>query len=218
MTSKKPRGRPAKTSREEILDAACEQLKTNPFDELSLSALARSMGLTPMALYRYFTDKNDLQQAIAERLMSSIALESVEGDSWQQQLYRWAMGLFTAFCTRPQLIQYMGWQGHIASAWIKKIARLAKVLKDAGVAEAQLPITLKWISSSVVGLIVIAVMRQRENVSLDESDLPSDDRLASELMPGLRADVALITEEALFEHHVRRLIDSIEQELATRAP
>ena len=211
MTLKKTRGRPAKTSREDIINAACAQLKTAPFEELSLSALARSLGLSPMALYRYFNDKNELQQAIAERLMASVALELIDGDTWQQRLQSWATGLREEFFKNPQLMQYMGWRGHIASAWIKQLIQLANLLKDAGVSETQLPMALKWISSSVIGLIMISVIRQRQDVRFDESDLPSDAQIAAQVIPNLRNNS--ISDEAVFEHHVQQLIRCLEQDM-----
>jgi len=215
MTLKKTRGRPSKTSREDILEAACAQLKVSPFDELSLSALARSLGLSPMALYRYFGDKNELQQAIAERLMASITLEFVPGNTWQQHLQAWATGLREEFQKNPQLMQYMGWHGHIASAWIKQLMRLATMLHDAGIAETQLPMALKWISTSVIGLILVSIMRQRKNVLLDESDLPNDSTLATPPMPSLRSDVTNISEEELFEYHVQQLINCLEKDMVS---
>lgn len=208
---KRSRGRPARTSREDILEAACTQLKSAPFEELSLSALARSMGLTPMALYRYFDDKNDLQQAIAERLMQLIVLDLPDGESWQRRLHAWASGMREAFCANPQVMSYIGWQGHIASAWIKLLARLAKILQDAGIPPAEQPMMLKWVSSSIIGFIVITIGRQQDQVALDENDMPHDDSFTMTIMQGLGHELRAIDDNAVFEYNIEQIIRRIEQ-------
>jgi len=207
---KSSRGRPAKTSREDILDAACAQLKENPFEELSLSALARSMSLTPMALYRYFDDKNDLQQAIAERLMKTFVIDLDGCTDSQMKLRRWAMGLWHGFHDNPQLIHYMGWRGHIAGAWISQIAMLAGVLKEAGLAGADLAMAMKWISFSVIGIIHIAVIRTHRQVQLESTDIMPNDALAAANFTPILAELAGIDEQALFEHHVAQIIARLE--------
>jgi len=218
MTPKKPRGRPAKTSREDIIDAACVQLNAHPFEELSLSALARSLGLTPMALYRYFGDKNALQQAIAERLLATVAFDVIDGDTWQQGLQRWATGLRDEFCKNPQLFQYMGWRGHVATAWVQQLIGLSNMLRAAGVVDEQLPMALKWMGSSITGLITITIIRQRQKTLLDEGNFPSDAQLAAQVMPHLQNDLTTISDEALFNHHVQQIIRCLEQDIArTRA-
>jgi AcrR family transcriptional regulator len=56
---------PAKTDRQKILAAALEQLYRNGLRQLSLRALAGTLGLAPNALYRYFADRAQLEAALA---------------------------------------------------------------------------------------------------------------------------------------------------------
>ena len=56
---------PTKTDRGRILTAAVEQVEQQGLRSLSLRALASSLGLTPNALYRYFTDRAALEAALA---------------------------------------------------------------------------------------------------------------------------------------------------------
>lgn len=56
---------PAKTDRETILTAALEQVATEGMAGLSLRALAGSLGLAPNALYRYFSDRAELESALS---------------------------------------------------------------------------------------------------------------------------------------------------------
>ena len=56
---------PSKTDRSAILSAAVEQLEREGLRGLSLRSLAASLGLTPNALYRYFSDRAVLEAALA---------------------------------------------------------------------------------------------------------------------------------------------------------
>jgi AcrR family transcriptional regulator len=210
---KNSRGRPARTSREDILDAACAQLKENPFEELSLSALARSMALTPMALYRYFADKNDLQQAIAERLMTAIVIDFDGCTNWQMKIRQWSWGLWHGFHENPQLIRYMGWQGHVASAWLRQVALLVSALKDAGFDSRELALASRWVSVSVVGIIQVAIGRAQLQVQLGREDVQLSTTLANTVVAPMLADLANTSDEALFEHHVMNMIAGLETSL-----
>jgi TetR/AcrR family tetracycline transcriptional repressor len=214
---KSSRGRPAKTSREDILDAACAQLAQNPFDELSLSALARSMSLTPMALYRYFDDKDQLLQAIAERLMATIVVDFADCTSWQMKVQRWAVTMWHVFHEHPHLIRYMGWRGHVAGAWIKQVALLANVLREAGLESKNLAMALKWTTFSVIGVIHTAVMRSQRQVELTASDIFLDDALAIGVVAPIVDDLTQISERDVFDYHIAQLIVTLESVLAAVA-
>lgn len=57
---------PSKTDRQAILLAAVEQVSRGGIRDLSLRNLASSLGLAPNALYRYFSDRAELEAALAE--------------------------------------------------------------------------------------------------------------------------------------------------------
>jgi AcrR family transcriptional regulator len=52
--------------REKIVDAALERLLTKGQGEVSIRSLAGDLGVTPMALYRYFKNKEELQLALLD--------------------------------------------------------------------------------------------------------------------------------------------------------
>jgi AcrR family transcriptional regulator len=60
-------------TREEILQAAREIYAESGAVDFSLSEIARRLGFTPAALYRYFDSKDDLIKALAERAMAGLA-------------------------------------------------------------------------------------------------------------------------------------------------
>lgn len=67
MEPRSPRlGRPPTITSEQIVDEAKRQLQTGGADALSMRALAKSLGTTPMALYRHVGDKEQLISAVLD--------------------------------------------------------------------------------------------------------------------------------------------------------
>ena len=118
-----------------------------------MSGLARSMGFTPMALYSYFKDKDDLRQALAERLLSDIECDLSGACSWQDKLRAWAESLRRYFLRRPYAIRYTGWRGHVSGGWLHQVAVLIQVLADAGFSGKKLVRAAKWYSTSVNAMV-----------------------------------------------------------------
>lgn len=83
------------TTRDRILASAIEQLETHGLAGLSLRAAGQQAGVTPMAVYRHFKDKDDLLQAVGEHALSVwqsriLALPA-------EELPRWYDAMATAF-------------------------------------------------------------------------------------------------------------------------
>jgi len=57
---------------EEIKSTACQQIAENGAASLSLGAIARAMGMTPPALYRYFKNRNALVAALVVDVYDSM--------------------------------------------------------------------------------------------------------------------------------------------------
>lgn len=70
-----PRGRPRRDaawlSRERILAAATQQIAAGAGD-VNMRALAQGLGVRPMALYHYFSDKQALKQAMVEQAFAPL--------------------------------------------------------------------------------------------------------------------------------------------------
>ena len=61
-------------SRDRILDAAAELVAKDGLDALSMRRLAQRLDVWPMALYRYFDDKDALTDAIVERATADVVV------------------------------------------------------------------------------------------------------------------------------------------------
>lgn len=83
--TRRPRG---SLSRDVILDAA-EAVAAQGFDALSMRAVAASLGAVPMALYNHFATKEQLVDALLDRVLSRFEPEPTT-DDWAEDLRRFA--------------------------------------------------------------------------------------------------------------------------------
>lgn len=95
-----------------LLATAIEQLRDTDVEDLSLRALARSIGVSQTAPYRHFVDKNDLLAAMATRgyrelleLLREAAAQS--DDCPRAQLLAFAHAYVDYAATHPQLFKLM---------------------------------------------------------------------------------------------------------------
>lgn len=98
--------------RAELLETAIEQLRDIGVEELSLRALARSIGVSQTAPYRHFVDKNDLLAAMATRgyreLLDILRHTAAQSDDCPRaQLLAFAHAYVDYAATQPQLFKLM---------------------------------------------------------------------------------------------------------------
>tara|TARA_R110000823_G_scaffold130015_17_gene258091 strand:- start:31260 stop:31895 length:636 start_codon:yes stop_codon:yes gene_type:complete len=98
--------------RAELLDTAVEQLREVGAEDLSLRALARSIGVSQTAPYRHFADKNELLAAMATRgyrelLRTLIKAGEASGDCPRERLLAFAHAYIDYAAANPQLFKLM---------------------------------------------------------------------------------------------------------------
>lgn len=89
-------------SLESILDAA-EGVAQNGFDALTIRAVATELRSSPMGLYRYFTTKDELVDALLNRVLGRFE-QPVETDDWFTDLHSFARNHYSMLATQPWAI------------------------------------------------------------------------------------------------------------------
>jgi AcrR family transcriptional regulator len=82
------RDRPAKAalSREAIVDAGLEILRTEGFDALSMRRLAQKLDTGPASLYVYVANRGELHDLIFDAAIGTVAVEETDPARWREQL------------------------------------------------------------------------------------------------------------------------------------
>ncbi len=65
-----------------VVDTGIALADDHGLEAVSLRRIARRLGVTPMALYRYVESKDDLLDAMADRLYADVIASSGDGEWW----------------------------------------------------------------------------------------------------------------------------------------
>ena len=203
------RGRPPKISLDDIVNEALSQLAKEPGKPLSLNALARALGVTPMALYRYVDDRDALLQEIAGRLLHDLNPE-IPDAPWQEQLRTWAGVMREYFLANPSLFSVLGWQEHIASAWLSQLATLVSILERTGLQGKDLADTVQWVGSTVMSTIFMEISGQKTGYRLNEADLADMQPNEAERLQALISHLRQKSARSVFNESIERILVNIE--------
>ena len=175
---------------------------------LTVRAVARALGVTPMALYHHVEDKSALVALVVDRATSERPLPVPSESGWREELWGLARWLRVGFQNHPSTSQlrrqYRVWSPAIFAVGDRWIAAwLQSGLPDEAAHRAA--------RASVVAIVGVL----EEEAAEPQLDPPEDPALAS--APNFEANVlADLDSEADFELLVRALVDGLHARLTGR--
>jgi AcrR family transcriptional regulator len=150
------RGRPRRLSRQWILDAVTEMLRADPGAPLTMARAAEAAGASPMSLYRYFGDRDDLIVSVTRNVLRDTGDDSRDSVAWTDRVREWMTTVYEQALAHPQLF-HLAASGE-SPAWLTCSARLAAILENAGLAdERQLASAVYLIGTTTLGQAMVAV-------------------------------------------------------------
>ena len=178
------RGRPPRATPEQIVDAAVALVLAEPDEPLTMARVANAVGLTPMALYRHFKDRDELMDAVVGRILLERNATIPHEGPWQDQLRAWVLGGLEYLVPCAQVVQVVFAGG--SSRWLHDAATLARILEQAGFTDDDALADMQvWIALSVGGY-VMAESSRRKGPNMSETYAA----LGVPLAPGRRPDGA----------------------------
>jgi len=209
MTSEaiaKPRspGRPNRISHQQIVAETLAMLDTDGLAGFSLARLARSVGVTPMALYNYFPSRDALLDAAAEAMFDGFEIPAGEGD-WESRIRAWLETLRDLIRRYPVSLQIIRWDDHIAPSWIKIWLPMAQTLQAEGLSGDRLAFALLWLVQAAMAVIRGNLEARRISGYAHEvadPNLASDGDLIAEVF----AHVDSVRAEDIFQFEVENII------------
>lgn len=146
-------GRPPRISRERVIEAALELVDETGLDGLTMRALARRLGVDPMAVYRHVRDKDDLLGAVCDAILVDLAPLDPDAD-WRPQLQAWATDLHDRFAARPALLPLLA--GAPATPTAVEVTRSAiELLSRGGLSLELAAAAINVVFGYVVGTAVV---------------------------------------------------------------
>ena len=102
---KPTRGPKAALSREDVVAAAISVADAGDLVALTMHAVAAKLGYTPMALYRYFPNKEALVDAAVDAALGAPPERTGAYEGWRAEIKHWAYAKRAMLCARPWLAE-----------------------------------------------------------------------------------------------------------------
>lgn len=213
-TQTSARGRKPSLSREKIIQRTLELLAELPPDQFSLRRLAQSLGITPAALYAYFSGQEELLKAAAMEVANGIDLSGIdEAGPWRDNLQRWAQAVRARYLQYPHIALLMQMSPYVPPGWFRVILPVLRLLRASGLRDEALIVAFKSFIRGVAGLVMVELQHDAVVSPVHRQDAQDamtalsagDRRQLEELLPRLGPD----NSEELFNQTVEVLLEGI---------
>ena len=162
--------RPSLIDRTAILDAALGLAGEHGLDAVSMHAIARRLGVTPMALYRHVDGKDALLDGLVERLLTSYPLPSAETE-WSERLMAIAGAIRATARQHPAVFPLLLTRPAVTAGARRVRDAVHAALRAAGLPPDRVPRAERLISTAVLGFAASEAagrFRQHDQAVVDE--------------------------------------------------
>jgi len=115
-----------------ILDAAIALLDRDGAEAFTMRALAEQLGVGTMAVYSHFRGKDEISDAVAQRLLDTIELPHTETDDPLGELREVCLGVYRLFTEHPSALQLLASRPLRGDDAMAVIDRMLALLRRAG--------------------------------------------------------------------------------------
>jgi AcrR family transcriptional regulator len=152
------------TKVEEIVRLAEQRLGESGYDGLSVAAMARDLGLAQNAIYWYFPSKDHLFVAVMRRMLEQVAARKPRGHVGQRQRILWFADQLEPLSRLRPTLRERARQSEVAAEFLTELESLlsrmlSNALRDEGVPEDELPLSVEAFRATVEGAYVKGMSR-----------------------------------------------------------
>ncbi len=214
-------------SRSVVLEAAIDYVDQFGLAELSMRKLGASLQVEGMALYRYVQSRDELLDAMVDRLMDQLYADPqvllAPEDDWQTFLRKVAAGVRRLAQTHPQIFPLVATR-HRAAPWIRPPLRSLRwiegflaALLSRGFSEDAAVYTYRAFGSFLVGHLLLEASAEGADpatavgVGATDGDQPPLDLSAFPTLARLAERLAVEDMNEEFEHSLGNLLERLEE-------
>lgn len=136
--SQPTRGPKAGFTPEDVVQIAVQIADEEGLAAVTMNAVATRLGLTTMAIYRYFPNKDALLDAIVDAGMGRPPVSSDPNASWRDRVAEWAQAKRAMLCARPWLAELPFVAAPHGPNWLNWLEALLDPLWSTGLRPADL--------------------------------------------------------------------------------
>lgn len=125
-------------SREAVARAAIHLVDAEGLDALTVRRLATGLGVTPMALYWHFKDKDALLDGVVEQLLSEVVLPAEDASApWDERLRGALEALLAGLAAHPAVADLVKKRMLLSDAGREIAERVLRLLREGGFSPEQ---------------------------------------------------------------------------------
>ncbi|MDQ2827211.1 MAG: TetR/AcrR family transcriptional regulator C-terminal domain-containing protein [Actinomycetota bacterium] len=221
----RPRRKGPGVSRELIIETTLRFVEGGDEDALTMRALGSELGVSAMALYRYFDSKEQILDEVVDALLARVAPPSADPAAWEAWIEESALDLRGVLVRYPAALATFTSHPVTTPAALARIESALGVLRSAGFEGSDAAQAFAAVHTYTIGFAALEVSRSRTLVPgggeaqvsrywhLYFGTLPAD-RFPN--LVELAVDLAEFTSEGQFTVGLRRLLSGLRVQLDSR--
>lgn len=190
-------------------------------DAVTMPRLAERLGVGTMSLYRHIESKEDLVNAVAERVLSGVEVPDGEPDDWEGRVVGYLRALRIQALAHPALSGILASRGLTVGPVFDQLEQISSILRAAGFSDIDAVRAFYALLTYVFGFVIWELPRVHHQPAASYTAAWADtlDQLDPSSYPNLHALRQPLTTTASpdqFEYGLEHLIESL-RPTATRA-
>jgi AcrR family transcriptional regulator len=207
------RGRPARLSRDAVVDAAEAIVTRDGIDALTMRRLADELGSSPMGLYRHVRDKDELLLLLLERRAAELPAPKLPEDPRDRLIALFVL-LFDGLSRSPWIVEVLAKGDLIAPSVLPVIDRILEAFVDAGLSPERAGRAYHVAWRYTVGELTVRHATARHFADLDRP--PRLAKIIGEIDPAemptlaeLRGELAIARGSLSYDDGIAAVIDGL---------
>lgn len=146
--------RPRSLSPDRLAGAALAVIDRDGLSGLSMRAVAQELGMSTMGLYRYVSDREELEGLVVERVLAAVDTEPpAPGAPWRERIETMVRRMRDAVAAHPEVVPLTVAHRHRSLGVLRWSESVLAVLAEAGIEGERRVIALRGLIGYVIGAI-----------------------------------------------------------------
>ncbi|MEU8125135.1 TetR/AcrR family transcriptional regulator [Spirillospora sp. NPDC049024] len=146
-----PRPRSLSTGR--IAGAALAVIDRDGLAGLSMRAVAKELGMSTMALYRYVRDREELEGLVVDLVYAEVDTTPPPAGPWEDRIESMALRMRAAFGAHASIVPLTLTRRHDSAGSLRWGETVAGILADAGFTGPRAAIAMRALLAHIIGAI-----------------------------------------------------------------
>jgi AcrR family transcriptional regulator len=183
-------------------------------EALSMTRVAERLGVTTMALYRHVKDRRDLEAGVVELAFTDVMMDNSAVADWRVGVERWMWSIRSHWLRHPWIESLLRTGDHVSPGGFAVMDRLARLLEQTALDEAERARAVVWVARIAVGLVSLELQAPTHVGHRPDTLLQMMDSDQLERWTGLMPAIVGFSNDDVFDTAVRMTVATLSQRSA----